>query len=148
MRTLNHYLSQFDTTETVGPNYLARTIYAAIHGSCDSASADELAPLMRKLPTRPSYPTERARILAASLLFKDAADTWTPTNHLQSIRQLLDLTQQAAAELVDVDRVTWARWESGASRPDNEYRKRFEHLADTLFASSSTSIDNLERYDS
>lgn len=139
MRDLDHYLDLFEQAETVGPNLIARAAYAAIEGDATSASANDLAPFMRALPAGASFTPSRARTLTAALLLHDAAEELNPDDHLRAARELLDWTQQEAADAIDVDRVSWARWESADSRPNDTVRSSLEALANHLSSPQNTS---------
>ncbi len=52
----------------------------------------------------------------------------TNTNWFKAKREEFGLTQQAAANELGVAIATWCRWESGASQPLPEHRRRLDLL--------------------
>ena len=67
-----------------------------------------------------------------SKMLRSAAEAYDPRDRLLTFRDLADLSQSEAAEIVDVHRVTWARWESGDRRPDRRARDKFREAADEI----------------
>ena len=49
---------------------------------------------------------------------------------VKALRKALNLTQQQLADLIAAQRVSVARWETGASRPTGAYLKALQELAE------------------
>lgn len=74
MRSLDHYLDLIDDTDTVGAQLLAEALYALRHGDADTASPDDLRPIVRDLPESVTAGQAYAHLACAALASDDGRD--------------------------------------------------------------------------
>lgn len=127
-RDLNHYLSTFDTTDTVGPQLLAEAIYVVWHDPADlevdGIDQDEVAETLRELPWGPEAHIDSEVARQRLLVEAACAEVVDPGGRGPPSKGRREL-----ADELDVDYRTVTRWLAGETTLEGAARQLVERVA-------------------